>query len=545
MTVAEAVPLPPGAAGVKWQAHLWGPARALAVRFFSFGLLLGAWSVLYVALRSTKVFPSPAGVAKALWDYRSLDFQNALVTLRQAGTGYLWGNLLAIVMAIVFVRFRAIEKLLMHVAVAAYCVPLVAIGPLLVILLPGDSPKEALAALAVFFTTLVAMMVGLRSSDAAACDYVHASGGSTWQLVRYVRLPAALPALFGGLCIAAPAAVLGAIIGEYMGASSGLGVALIQAQSSFEIADTWAIALVISALAAALFALAKLVARACTPWAALQLNAGVGTERGDGDGGRLAHGLAEVGWLLGSLVLMVLLWAVSLRIFGLSSYFAKSPWYVFKYVTTAPGSAGNRSQILSALGITIEDSALGYGIGTVVAAAVAVVVANVSFVERTLMPVAITLRSVPLVAMAPLIALVFGAGLLGVTVIVGLVVFFPTLVNVAVGLRSAPQAAREVVRSFGGTRFQTILKVELRYALPSFLASARIAIPAAIGGATLAEWLATGRGLGSLLVVATSESAYGTLWAGTVVIVIFAVACYQLLGWLEAMLLDRFAPRYG
>src|SRR4051794_41464975 len=100
------------------------------------------------------------------------------------------------------------------------------------------------------------------------------------------------------------------------------------------------------------------------------------------------------------------------------------------------------------------------------------------------MPVAITLRSVPLVAMTPLIALIFGRGYLGVTAVVSIVTFFPTLVNVAIGLRSAPALACDLVRVSGGGALMVMRKVRLPYAGPAFFASARIAAPAAIGGGT-------------------------------------------------------------
>jgi ABC-type nitrate/sulfonate/bicarbonate transport system permease component len=147
--------------------------------------------------------------------------------------------------------------------------------------------------------------------------------------------------------------------------------------------------------------------------------------------------------------------------------------------------------------------------------------------------------------MAPLIALVFGRGLLGVTVIVALVVFFPTLVNLSVGLRAAPTPACEVVTSMGGSAFHTVTKVRIQYALPALFASARIAVPAAIGGATLAEWLATGNGLGSLLVVAYSGSRFGTLWAGAVLVVVVSVGLYALIGAVERPVLRRYTPQYS
>jgi sulfonate transport system permease protein len=189
------------------------------------------------------------------------------------------------------------------------------------------------------------------------------------------------------------------------------------------------------------------------------------------------------------------------------------------------------------------DAALGYVAGTVVAVLAAIAIISVRVVEQLVTPIAVVLRSVPIVAMTPLLALVFGRGLVGVTVIVSLVVFFPTLVNMIVGLRSAPAVATDVIRAAGGSTLQAIRVVRLPYALPALFASARIAVPAALGGATLAEWLATGDGLGSLLVVSYSNSQFSTLWSGSVVIVTVSVFLYTLVSGLEAPVLKRFSAR--
>ena len=93
---------------------------------------------------------------------------NGAVTLREAAWGFLWGNAAALVLGAVFVQFPRAERSLLRVAVATYCIPLVTIGPILVVVLPGDEPKEALAALSVFFTTLLGTIQGLRSANPAA-----------------------------------------------------------------------------------------------------------------------------------------------------------------------------------------------------------------------------------------------------------------------------------------------------------------------------------------------------------------------------------------
>src|SRR6185503_8401102 len=102
---------------------------------------------------------------------------------------------------------------------------------------------------------------------------------------------------------------------------------------------------------------------------------------------------------------------------------------------------------------------------------VAVVMALLPTFEQAVMPTAIVLRSIPIVAMAPLIALVFGRGLLGVTVVVGLVTFFPTLVLVITGLRSAPAQACDLIIACGGSRFTAMRKVQMPYALPALFAA--------------------------------------------------------------------------
>ena len=111
------------------------------------------------------------------------------------------------------------------------------------------------------------MLVGLRSADRTTLDLIHAYGGNALKKLTKVRIRAALPSLFAALRIAAPAAILGAIIGEYLGADSGLGVAMINSEQALQIERTWAIALVATLLAGVAYGLTALVGRLLTPWA--------------------------------------------------------------------------------------------------------------------------------------------------------------------------------------------------------------------------------------------------------------------------------------
>ncbi|MGO8721926.1 MAG: ABC transporter permease [Acidimicrobiales bacterium] len=215
--------------------------------------VLVIWEIGALLLNGKHILPTPPQVIGEMWDDKGFYWPNMLVTLREAAKGYLAGNVVAIVLAVVFIQVPFIERLLMRLAIASYCVPLVAIAPILIVTTSGDTPKAALAALTVLFTTLIATLLGLRSADKSALDLVKSCGGGSWMALRKVRFQAALPSLFAGLRIAAPSALLGAIIGEYLGANAGLGALLLQSQDSFQVTETWALAVFIAAVAGLVF----------------------------------------------------------------------------------------------------------------------------------------------------------------------------------------------------------------------------------------------------------------------------------------------------
>jgi ABC-type nitrate/sulfonate/bicarbonate transport system permease component len=202
-----------------------------------------------------------------------LYWNNARTTMHEAAIGYVWGNALAITLAFAFLVAPVLERPLMRLGIASYCLPVIAIGPILQIVFNGQTPKIILAALSVFFTTLVGTLVGLRSADKTTLDVIHAYGGNSFKKLTKVRLRAALPSLFAALRIAAPAAILGAIIGEYLGADTGLGVAMINSEQALQIERTWAIALVATALAGIAYGITALVGRLLTPWATTKARA--------------------------------------------------------------------------------------------------------------------------------------------------------------------------------------------------------------------------------------------------------------------------------
>lgn len=229
--------------------------------------LLVLWEVLAVTLfKSRHIVPTPVSVLQEIWDDRSLYWENIPATLRRAGEGWVWGNALALALGILVVEFPLAERLALRLALIAYSLPLIAIGPILIILMSGDAPAATLAALSVFFTTLVQTILGLRSADRTSLELVRVYGGGWWARMVKVRVKAALPSIFTGLSIAGPAAVLGAIIGEYLGSTIGLGVFMINSEQALDVPRTWGISIVASALAGLAYALTSVVGRVLTPW---------------------------------------------------------------------------------------------------------------------------------------------------------------------------------------------------------------------------------------------------------------------------------------
>ncbi|MDR8409041.1 ABC transporter permease subunit [Nonomuraea sp. 3-1Str] len=256
----------------------------------------------------------------------------------------------------------------------------------------------------------------------------------------------------------------------------------------------------------------------------------------------LRTGLRVVGPLAPAVLIVVAGWWLFLEAFGISPLVGKRPPQVWDYLF-APDAAAHRDAVFGALGVTIRDAAIGFTAGMVAAMAVAVAFVLFRTVEQTFMPVAMLLRSVPLVVMTPLITLVFGRDLAGVAVIGGIVVFFPALVNIAFGLRSASPQATDLVLAYGGGRLTVLRKVAVPTAMPSVFASARISVPASIIGALIAEWLATGEGIGAGILRAIGGFRYDEVWADIVVVTAVSILAYAVVGVVESLVLARFSDQ--
>jgi ABC-type nitrate/sulfonate/bicarbonate transport system permease component len=264
---------------------------------------------------------------------------------------------------------------------------------------------------------------------------------------------------------------------------------------------------------------------------------------------------SAVGTVVVASIALVGLWALLLAVFDVSSFVGKSPLDVWQYLFAEQPARGirpaslsaaqARSDSLAALTTTLGNAAIGFGSGMALATAVAIGFVLFRPFEYAFMPIAMLLRSVPLVAMAPLLLLIFGQGKLGIAVIAGIVVLFPALVNIVLGLSSASPQALDLIRVNGGSELRALVTVRVPSALPQFLASARISVPGAIVGSMLAEWLVGFEGLGGVLSGYKGAGNYGGVWTVVVLAVMASIVLYGVATVLESALLARWGPEAG
>jgi len=202
------------------------------------------------------ILPSPGLVWKRLWQVvgdGSL-LHNAMITLGEVLAGLALGVSVATVLGYLLARFPAVERLLSPYVVASQSIPIVAIAPLLVIWFgPGLFSKVLICALIVFFPVLVNTIVGLRSVPEDLRDLMRSLKATTWQTLRLLEIPAALPVFLGGLRVGATLSVIGAVVGEFVGSDHGLGFMINRARGQYDTALVFVAVITLVMMALALY----------------------------------------------------------------------------------------------------------------------------------------------------------------------------------------------------------------------------------------------------------------------------------------------------
>jgi putative hydroxymethylpyrimidine transport system permease protein len=232
-------------------------------------VLLGIWQLYCdTAHTSDLLLPSPTQVASALWNYRSALASAIAVTGEEILLGLLAATLLACVIAPA-IHFSPLARLAFYpLLVATQAIPVFLLAPVLVLWLGfGILPKLVVLGIVCFFPIVLTTLAALESVDVEMLKLLKTFDASRWQIFRLVELPSALPGVFTGLKLAAVFAVIGAILAEQSGSTSGLGEMLTIATGELNAAEAFAIVVVLCAFAIALFALLTVLQHRLLPWA--------------------------------------------------------------------------------------------------------------------------------------------------------------------------------------------------------------------------------------------------------------------------------------
>lgn len=245
-----------------------GLLRRAAAPTLAVVVLLAVWEVAVRALEVPAwTLPAPSRIATELVEVLPRLGQDVAATTSLTLIGFGLGTAIGLATGAVLHLVGPLRRAVYPLLIVSQNVPTIALAPLLVIWFGfGMAPKLVVIVLVCFFPVAVATMDGLRGADPVVRHYLLMSGASRWQVFRTLEVPASVPAVFSGLKIAGTYAVMGAVIGEWVGSDRGVGHYLLLQKSAFRADRMFVAIIVIIALSLALFALIVLIERRLTRW---------------------------------------------------------------------------------------------------------------------------------------------------------------------------------------------------------------------------------------------------------------------------------------
>ncbi len=230
--------------------------------------LVAAWQAAVVMTGvEAYLVPSPAEVWEAFLEVRGVLPGHVRTTLTEALLGLLCACVAGVAIAGLLAASATVRRAVYPLLVISQNVPTVVIAPLLAVWFGfGTGPKILIVAIIGFFPIVVSTTDGLLRADRELIDLARSFGAGRWRVLRSILAPSAVPAFFAGLQISAAYAVLGAVIAEWVGASSGLGLFITRSQTAFRVDRVFVAVVVIAAVSILLFAAVHLLARLAMPW---------------------------------------------------------------------------------------------------------------------------------------------------------------------------------------------------------------------------------------------------------------------------------------
>ncbi len=238
------------------------------IGFATFAAIIVAWYVLVTVLNVPDyLVPTPqAVVARIVTAHANLNY-HAAVTLLETLGGFFLATVLGVAAAMLFIWSRTLERIVMPVLLVIQTFPKIALAPLIIIWFGvGFGPKLLISFLVAVFPVLIGAMVGMRSVDPDMIDLARSMQASPLRIFWRVRLPFALPQIFGALKVAIAFAIVGAVVGEWVGADRGLGYLLIWANANLDTTLLFAILIYLAVIGLALYYAVEMVETLLLPW---------------------------------------------------------------------------------------------------------------------------------------------------------------------------------------------------------------------------------------------------------------------------------------
>ncbi len=243
---------------------IWARGGATVV-----GLLLAWQAIVWLTQVEPFILPDPLAVATALVEHAPALARNAAITTLEICLGLVLGTCLGVSTAIAIGHFRTARRWMLPVLVVSQAIPVFAIAPLLVLWLGyGLASKIAMATLIIYFPVTASFIDGLRRTEPGWLDLAQTmtAGRAAWAVLRHVRVPAALPALASGIRVATAVAPIGAVVGEWVGSSAGLGYLMLHANGRMQVDLMFAALFVLAVIAVGLYFAIDAVLRRALPW---------------------------------------------------------------------------------------------------------------------------------------------------------------------------------------------------------------------------------------------------------------------------------------
>ncbi|MCC2521476.1 MULTISPECIES: ABC transporter permease [Vibrio] len=245
--------------------RLTHPALRLMI---STAIIVGLWQLVVVVFDMPSfILPTPLDVFERLISRFDVLMKHTLVTGQEIVLGLLLGLSMGLFFALQMLLFKPLKRWLLPILIASQAIPVFAIAPVLMLWLGyGIASKVVMAAIIIFFPVTTCCYDGLRNTPTGYLDLAKTMGASKWQMLKHIQLPAALPTLASGIRVAVVIAPIGAVVGEWVGSSEGLGYLMLQANARMIIDEMFAALFILALLSVSLYFITDKLLKKLIPW---------------------------------------------------------------------------------------------------------------------------------------------------------------------------------------------------------------------------------------------------------------------------------------